>query len=84
MRLKNPGTLRELMAQEGMSLGKLAKNAGCSKGFVSHLLAKRRYQCTPKLAAAIARSLHVPTEVLFAPQVPPVSKRNAVQKEAAA
>lgn len=84
MRLKNPGTLRELMAQEGLSLGKLATRAGCSKGFISHLLARRRYQCTPELAASIAECLNVPTAVLFAPVMPTASKQCAPQREVAA
>ena len=65
MRLRSPDTMRALMAQYNMSLGLLADYAGCSKGFISHLLAGRRSSCTPKLAERISRSLHVPVEVLF-------------------
>lgn len=69
MRLRSPDTMRALMAQYNMSLGLLADYAGCSKGFISHLLAGRRSSCTPLLAERIARSLHVPVEVLFEPKM---------------
>lgn len=52
-----------------MSLGRLARYAGCSKGFVSHLLAERRSTVTPELADRLAEALSVPTTVLFVPQV---------------
>jgi transcriptional regulator with XRE-family HTH domain len=69
MRLRSPDTMRALMAQYNMSLGLLADYASCSKGFISHLLAGRRSSCTPLLAERIARSLHVPVEVLFEPRM---------------
>jgi transcriptional regulator with XRE-family HTH domain len=56
------------MGQYHMSLGTLADYANCSKGFISHLLSGRRSSCTPLLAERIARSLHVPVEVLFEPK----------------
>ncbi|GAA1891566.1 helix-turn-helix transcriptional regulator [Williamsia serinedens] len=65
MRLRSPDTLRALMAQYDFSLGRLARYADCSKGFISHLLAGRRASCTPQLAERIAEALHVPLEVLF-------------------
>lgn len=65
MRLRSPDTLRALMAQYDFSLGRLARYADCSKGFISHLLAGRRASCTPQLADRIAEALHVPVEVLF-------------------
>lgn len=70
MRLKSPVTLRALMQQEGLSLGCLAERAGCSKGFISHLLSGRRTSCTPALAQRISRALGVPVTVLFTLSVP--------------
>jgi transcriptional regulator with XRE-family HTH domain len=69
MRLRSPDTLRALMAQYDFSLGRLARYADCSKGFISHLLSGRRSSCTPKLAERLAEALHVPTEVLFEARV---------------
>lgn len=65
MKLRSADTLRALMEQNHMSLGRLARYAGCSKGFVSHLLAGRRSSCTPELGANIAEALNVPVAVLF-------------------
>lgn len=65
MRLRSPETLRALMNQSHLSLGQLAGYSGCSKGFISHLLAGRRSSCTTKLAENIAGVLHVPINVLF-------------------
>lgn len=65
MRLRSADTLRALMAQSNMSLGILAELAGCSKGFISHLLAGRRNSCGPDLAKRISAVLHVPLDVLF-------------------
>ncbi|WP_045076469.1 helix-turn-helix domain-containing protein [Psychromicrobium lacuslunae] len=65
MRLKSADTLRALMQQESVSIGNLAASAGCSKGFISHLLAGRRRSCTAALAAKIATSLGAPVTVLF-------------------
>lgn len=64
-RLKSADTLRALMEQDGFSHGRLARYAGCSKGFTSHLLAGRRSSCTPELGARIAEALNVPVQVLF-------------------
>ena len=69
MRLTSPATLRALMAQRGYSLARLARYAGCSKGFISHLLAERKNTCTPTLAQLIAEALDVPLEILFVPSV---------------
>lgn len=67
MTITSAATLRALMQQREMSLGRLARYAGCSKGFVSHLLSGRRRTCTPQLAERIAEALDVPLELLFAP-----------------
>lgn len=66
MKLKSHETLRALMNQDGFSMGRLARYAGCSKGFISHLLAGRRNSCTAELGARIAEALGVPVEILFA------------------
>lgn len=65
MRLRSSDTLRALLEQEGLSIGGLAQEAQCSKGFISHLLAGRRTSCTPALGVRIAGALGVPVTVLF-------------------
>lgn len=65
MRLKNPELLRLLMKQHDFSLARLARYAGCSKGFISHLLSGRRKTCTAPLGARISEALQVPVDVLF-------------------
>lgn len=67
MKLANANTLCALMEQRDMSMGTLARYAGCSKGFISHLTSGRRSTCTPLLAERIAEALNVPVEVLFVP-----------------
>ncbi|UAW08299.1 helix-turn-helix DNA binding domain protein [Gordonia phage Whitney] len=69
MKLRSADTLRALMAQDDFSMGRLARYAGCSKGFISHLCAGRRTSCTPDLAGNIAEALGVPLEILFEPRV---------------
>ena len=80
MKLRSPETLRALMNQYDISLGLLADYSGCSKGFISHLLAGRRSSCTPILADRIARSLHVPTTVLFEAKQSTISTSSDNQK----
>lgn len=53
------------MNQSHLSFGQLADYVGCSKGFISHLLAGRRSSCKIATAERIAGVLHVPLEVLF-------------------
>lgn len=84
MRLANPATLAALMDQRDMSMGTLARYAGCSKGFISHLVAGRRRTCTPPLAERIAEALSVPLEVLFVPSVASDERRSGKQKVTAA
>lgn len=67
MRLQSADTLRALMDQRGFSMARLARYSGCSKSFVSHLVAGRKSTCTPKLAENIAEALEVPLTLLFAP-----------------
>jgi len=69
MKLTSAATMRALMDQRDFSLGRLARYAGCSKGFISHLLAGRRSTCTPQLAERIAEALQVPVEIIFMPSV---------------
>ncbi|GAA1049430.1 helix-turn-helix transcriptional regulator [Arthrobacter russicus] len=75
MRLRSIDTLRALLKQEGLSIGGLAQEAQCSKGFISHLLAGRRSSCTPALGVRIARALGVPVTVLFELNRPFVQRR---------
>lgn len=84
MRLRSPDTLRALMKQSSLSLGDLAELSGCSKGFISHLLSGRRSSCKPGLADRIAKSLHVPTEVLFEARVSTTSTPGDNRKATAA
>lgn len=67
MKLTSQSTLRALMAQRGLSMSSLANRAGCSKSFIGHLCNGVKATCTTALAARIAESLAVPTELLFAP-----------------
>lgn len=67
MKLTSAATLRALMAQRGLSLDRLARYAGCSKSFISHLTSGRKTTCTPRLAGEIAEALSVPLEILFVP-----------------
>ncbi|WP_218005566.1 helix-turn-helix domain-containing protein [Janibacter terrae] len=73
MKLKSADTLRALMEQDQFSLARLARYAGCSKGFISHLLSGRRSSCTAELGDKIAEALGVPTTVLFEVRVSPSS-----------
>lgn len=83
MRLRSADTLRALMRQDSFSLARLARYAGCSKGFISHLLSGRRTSCSKELAERIAEALSVPTEILFATMMPPVARQNNKNQEAA-
>jgi transcriptional regulator with XRE-family HTH domain len=82
MRLRSPATLRALMEQYNFSLGRLARYADCSKGFISHLLSGRRSSCTPELAARIAEALNVPLEVLFEVKRSPSAGQNDKERAA--
>ena len=75
MRLQSADTLRALMAQRGFSLDRMARYAGCSKGFISHLLAGRKTTCTPELAMRIAEAIEVPLDLLFVPSASAISGR---------
>lgn len=84
MRLRSADTLRALMEQDDFSLGRLARYADCSKGFISHLLAGRRASCTPELADRIAEALKVPTSVLFDERVAPTGSVSDKRRVSAA
>lgn len=73
MRVTSPETLQALMRQRGLSIGRLARAAGCSKGFISHLLSGRRRSCTPALAQRITAVLDVPLEIVFVATDPELS-----------
>lgn len=83
MRLKSADVLRALMQQDDISLADLAHYAGCSKGFISHLLAGRRSSCTAELGERLARALHVPVTVLFDVKVSPSTGTENKQRRAA-
>jgi transcriptional regulator with XRE-family HTH domain len=84
MRLTSATTLRALLDQRDMSLGRLARYAGCDKSFISHLTAGRRRSCTPPLAERIAEALEVPLALLFVPVAPDVEVRNDRQLQTVA
>lgn len=65
MRLTSAEMLVALMNRRGFSMGRLARYAGCSKSFISHLCAERKTTCRPQLASRIAEALEVPVELLF-------------------
>lgn len=82
MRLHSTTTLRALMTQRSYSYGRLARYAGCSRGFISHLVTGRRKTCSPQLAARIAEALDVPLELLFGMSVERVKRVPAREKVA--
>lgn len=84
MRLQSADTLRALMGQRGFSLDRMARYSGCSKGFISHLLAGRKTTCTPEIALRIAEALDVPLDLLFVPSVSAPSGRSDNGKRTAA
>lgn len=83
MRLQSADTLQALMDQRGFSLGRLARYAGCSKGFISHLTSGRRRTCTPKIAERIAEALEVPLSILFVPSTSISDRQGDVERVSA-
>lgn len=67
MQLTSADTMKALMAQKNISHERLARWAGCSRGFISHLTAGRKNSCSAVLAVKIAEALDVPLQVLFVP-----------------
>lgn len=65
MKLTSPDTLKALMDQRGFSYDRMARYAGCSKSFISHLVKGRKNSCSPVLAENIAEALEVPLGILF-------------------
>lgn len=76
MKLQSTETLTALMRQREFSYERLARYAGCSKSFISHLVRGRKKTCTPELAKNIAEALDVPLELLFEPKSSADSGRN--------
>lgn len=78
MKLQSRDILKSLMEDErrNFSMARLARYSGCSKSFISHLLAGRKSTCTPELATRIAEALDVPVELLFVPNASADSGRN--------
>jgi transcriptional regulator with XRE-family HTH domain len=67
MKLHSAATLKALMEQKNYSHERLARYAGCSRGFISHLTAERKNSCSADLAVKIAEALDVPLPLLFKP-----------------
>lgn len=65
MKLRSKEILAAFMRQKDFSMGRLARYAGCSKSFISHLRSGYKTSCSPDLADRIAEALDVPTEALF-------------------
>lgn len=84
MKLRSAETLRALMRQDEFSLARLARYAGCSKSFISHLLSGRRSSCTTELGDRIAEALSVPVEILFVVCKSPSAGQSGNQKASAA
>jgi len=74
--LASAATLKALIDQRQFSYEMLARRAGCSKRFISHLVAGRKDACTTSLAKAIAEALAVPTAVLFVDSTSAVAGRS--------
>jgi transcriptional regulator with XRE-family HTH domain len=83
MRLTSQDTLRALMDQREFSYERLARYAGCSKSFISHLAKGRKTTCTPRLAENIAEALDVPLGLLFVDSMSTASRQN-IDRESAA
>lgn len=79
---ESPDVLRALMKSRGMSYADVGRGAGCHRSMISALVNGHRNSCTDELADRIALVLGIPTEVLFAPQVPTASGRNSNGKAA--
>jgi transcriptional regulator with XRE-family HTH domain len=73
MTLTSANALREIMIEKGLSYAELARAAGVSKGFISHLVKARRKTCTPLVAYRIVERLDVPLSDFFVPSVPTAS-----------
>lgn len=67
MQLNSADTLKALMGQKNYSHERLARYAGCSRGFISHLTSGRKNSCSAELADRIVEALDVPLIVLFTP-----------------
>lgn len=76
MKLRSAEILLAFMRQKDFSMARLARYAGCSKSFISHLTGGRKKSCTEGLALRIAEALDVPVEALFVPEPSAVSGRN--------
>jgi plasmid maintenance system antidote protein VapI len=68
MKLRSAEILKAFMKDQDFSMGRLARYAGCSKSFISHLVSGRKKSCTTDLADRIAEAFGVPTVALFEPQ----------------
>jgi len=84
MKLNSGATLKALIEQKGFSHEQMARYAGCSRGFISHLTAGRKTSCGDRIAENIAEALDVPLELLFVPNVPPNGLKNVARKANAA
>ncbi|MFI6045342.1 helix-turn-helix transcriptional regulator [Nocardia sp. NPDC051321] len=63
--LRTPTTLRDAMADQGLTVRQLASRAGCGKSIIGLLRSGARHSCSPELAAKIAAALDIPIQKLF-------------------
>lgn len=70
--------LRTYMQFRGLTIRRLAKEAGCHPSTIGHLHAGTRSTCRPTTARAIAKALNAPVESLF------VVRSSIVRREVAA
>ena len=84
MKLRSADILLAYMDEKDFSIGQLARYAGCSRAFISHLRAGRKTSCTPQLAERIAEALDAPRVALFVENPPTVSSRSSTSQEPAA
>lgn len=84
MKLTSPDILIAFMKQRGIGYDRLARYAGVSKGFISHLARGRKTTCTETVATRIAEALDVPRDVLFVRHLSAASGRNIPAQRSAA
>lgn len=65
MQLSSPEMLAATIRRRGLSLADLARQSGCSKSMVGHLVTGHKTTCSPDLAGRIADALDAPLELLF-------------------
>jgi transcriptional regulator with XRE-family HTH domain len=81
MKLSDKQLLKATMQRRKISIGTLARYAGCSKSMIGHLTSGHKTSCTPALAERIAEGLDVPLELLFVTRVSTPRSRSTRTRE---